>query len=139
MFENELRVIGLAVVNGQTVSGKFGSNTYSPVDLMGLSLETLDSIYGGLQKEKAALPQQSLMSRKLTNKENELESKLTLVTAVFTIKKANADAEKAAKEARAQKEKTLQLLYKAKELKEVEMVTSMSLEDLDKKITELTA
>lgn len=133
-MEKEI-IIGKAVIEGTVVSGKFGSTLYGAEGLMGLSLESLDSIYSSLEVIANKQTSGGLINKTKISKD--VESQMNLVKAIFEIKKEKAEEFKTAKLERELKAKKLALLKHAKDVKEIALINDLTIEDLDKQIAEL--
>lgn len=101
-------------------------------DLFDLSLESLNIIYKDLKAELRDETEDSLLSNK-TTADKVLEDKVEIVKYIFNLKKSEAEAKLLAKEKKAQREKLLAI----KMAKQEEELKNMSVEDLDKMLSEL--
>lgn len=130
------QILANAVINGITVSGKFQSNAHNVCDLMNLSVESIDGLY---RTNKELLDKHSTQS--LLKKEKgvkQLEDKLLLLQTIFEIKVEQDATIKLAVANRVAKQNKLILLSKAKEAKEISAINDLSLEELEKQITDLS-
>lgn len=130
------QILANAVINGITVSGKFQSNAHNVCDLMNLSVESIDGLY---RTNKELLDKHSTQS--LLKKEKgvkQLEDKLLLLQTIFEIKVEQDATIKLAVANKVAKQNKLILLSKAKEAKEISAINDLSLEELEKQITDLS-
>lgn len=105
----------------------------STEDLWDLNVEDLNSIYKTLTKAaKADDGEESLLSEK--KPDVDLTNKIEIVKQVFTVKREEAEAAKAASDKAKQKERLLEILAK----KQDDSLTNLSEEELRQKIEELT-
>ena len=94
-------------------------------DLWDLSLENLDKIWGDLGTELESLPKRSLLSTK-SDQRDEIEFKQSIIKYIVDTKKAEREAEKAAKANSAKKQLILEII----EDKKHEALKTMSVEEL---------
>lgn len=128
----EKEVIYNAVVNNTTVPGKFGSNVYNVCELFTLNLDTLDGLYRSNNELLSKMNQNSLLNR--NSMSNVINDRIALIEVVFKIKKAAQEAAEAKKALLKAKKERLMLLTKAKEEKEIQAISNMSLEDIEKEL-----
>lgn len=130
------QIITNAVLSGLTVSGKFSSNEHNVCDLMNLSIESLDSLY---RSNKELLDKQqthSLLKKEKSTKV--LEDKLQLLQTIFEFKVEQKEYQDKLKADKTAKQNRLILLSKAKERKEVEAISNLSVKELDKELAALS-
>ena len=133
---NKETVIYNAVVNGTTIGGMFGGNTYNVMDLLTLNPSTLDGIYSRLCKLSKDLSTDSLINK--SKKLSEVESHKELVETVFDIKKQQEADRLITRKELEDRRRKLEILHAAKGMKEVENISKLSVEDLEKQIAELS-
>ena len=128
-------IIYNAVINKTTVGGKFGSNIYTVTDLMDLNIETLDAIYVSISNAISKLSSNSLIKRDRSIKS--LLDQQQLVDTIFNIKtEQQAELVKTQKEVKNKQDK-LNILRAAKQLKVIEDINKLSLDELNTQIEEL--
>jgi hypothetical protein len=128
-------IIYNAVINKTTVGGKFGSNIYTVTDLMDLNIETLDAIYVSISNAISKLSSNSLIKRDRSIKS--LLDQQQLVDTIFNIKtEQQAELVKTQKEVKNKQDK-LNILRAAKQLKVIEDINKLSLDELNSQIEEL--
>ncbi len=128
----EKEVIYNAVVNNTTIPAKFGGNQYNVCELFTLNLDTLDGLYRSNNELLSKMNQNSLLNR--NSMSNVINDRIALIEVVFKIKKAAQEAAEAKKALLKAKKERLMLLTKAKEEKEIQAISNMSLEDIEKEL-----
>ena len=127
--------------SGATLPGKFGSNSYNVMDLLhNSSITTLQGLHVQLKKDISSLGDTddwSGDSRIQTRVENLTKWK-EFIHLIIGYKKSQAEQEELADAKKKEMAKQLALLSKAKEGKELEEISKMSLEELNSKISELS-
>ena len=136
-MNNNIGIIGLAVVNGMIIGGKFGSNTYDVCGLMNLSLPSLDAMYTNLSNLKEKMGGKSLLNRNKASEINQIQEQMDLIEAIVLIKQEKEAELVLAKKIFKDRVNKLVLLSKAKEAKEIEKINNLSIEELEKQIAEL--
>mgnify|MGYP001766808224 CR=1 FL=1 len=142
--ENEKRLKELFLklgFEGRTLPGKFGANSYNVLDLMHtISITTLQGLYKDLKKEVASLEETDEWSSGPA-----VSSKIELSTLwkefvylLIGYKKYQYEIISAAAEAKRNAANKLALLKRAKDAKELEEINSLSIEELNKQIAELS-
>jgi hypothetical protein len=101
-------------------------------DLWDLSVTDLDSIYKTLNAERKAEKEESLLNAK-TDESSEVDLQIDIVKHIVEIKLAEADERKTAGEKRIEKQKLLAILA----LKKAEALSSLSEEEIQKRIDAL--
>lgn len=119
-------------------SGTVGS-AYTVQDLFHVTkLQTINTLYQATKKALESLDSDSLFDNKNTTKANLLTLQADTLKEIFAYKQA---AEKAAKEAEANRAAKAEKLAKMKDIKaekELEALKSMSLEDIEKEIEKIS-
>ena len=127
--------------SGELLTGKFGANSFSVVDLLHhTSITTLQGLYSQLKKEIAAFDQEDDWSNDNATqaKINSLSKWKEFIHLVIGYKKSIVEKETQLAQERKTKAKTLATLMKVKEEKEIEELSKLSSEELSAKIAELS-
>ena len=102
-------------------------------DLWDLSLNQLDAVYKELNKGIELLQKDGLLTR-MTDEEDEILTKMQVVSYIFHAKEAEAEARKNAAENSAKRQRILDILAKKKE----DALLSMSEEELLKALEDIS-
>lgn len=127
--------------SGSKLDGKFGANSYSADQLLHqVSIETLKGFKSTLKKEIDELQKEdewtsSISSKKLTSSKKWYDYVNLLIGYKLSIAENEATQRLLRKEAQAK----LALLSKAKDAAEVDRISKLSQEDLDKEIAAIQA
>lgn len=127
--------------SGSKLDGKFGANSYSADQLLHqVSIETLKGFKSTLKKEIDELQKEdewtsSVSSKKLTSSKKWYDYVNLLIGYKLSIAENEATQRLLRKEAQAK----LALLSKAKDAAEVDRISKLSQEDLDKEIAAIQA
>lgn len=127
--------------SGSKLDGKFGANSYSADQLLHqVSIETLKGFKSTLKKEIDELEKEdewtsSVSSKKLTSSKKWYDYVNLLIGYKLSIAENEATQRLLRKEAQAK----LALLSKAKDAAEVDRISKLSQEDLDKEIAAIQA
>ena len=127
--------------SGSKLDGKFGANSYSADQLLHqVSIETLKGFKSTLKKEIDELEKEdewtsSISSKKLTSSKKWYDYVNLLIGYKLSIAENEATQRLLRKEAQAK----LALLSKAKDAAEVDRISKLSQEDLDKEIAAIQA
>lgn len=136
-MENLSSQIGEAVIKNVTFPGVIGNASYTVIDLMhNVKLESLDSMYQALMKQMKSSSTDSLSASSLSNtrKVSALQYRIDLIKAIYTWRVEESDRKAKSKQLAAAKKAKLEILKKVKSEKEMESITQMSLEDIEKQI-----
>lgn len=135
MTTEQLLILGNAVVEGTTVSGKFQNNNYKVCDLMELSLESLDSIYSSLSEIANKQATGSLLKRNTVSLS--IKKQLELVETVFMIKKEIVEETRRRQKEKQENLQRLSVLKNLKTQKELEELGKLTSEEIEVQIAEL--
>ena len=136
-MKNNLEIIGIAVVTGLLIPNKFGAGSFTPSDLMGLSNDTIDTLYQTQKKLASAEDSESLFKEK---KGSTLAKKrVELLEAIAGEKQRIANEATLADKLKKEKVAKLSLLKSAKTAKEIATINAKSIEELEAEIAALEA
>lgn len=135
-MKKEHQLIGEAVMNGFTAITRF--TNMSVCDLALQDLSTLNEIYKDTLRKMNSTNVKSLDDTKKNGETIYLEKQAELIAAIYAVKKSAKEIQEQEIKERQRKEKTLNMLLKAKEMREIENIKELTLDEINEKIDGLT-